>query len=336
MITTFCPHCGRENPFDNQFCGKCGTALLQPKPVEPVAAARNNGSEPPLTDAEPEFEPERTIHGPSFLGLSDEPDLSSSYLLDDEPSSSHWGLYLFLVLLAAVGGLVWLQAGHGGLSRARLAQLVQQARARIGQQRQEAAAVAPNANPGAAENTNAPTPPPAAGSAASTGSAPNAGAAVAPPPSSTEVQNAAGKQNVPPPAALKETAAIAKPPSPSAKTRTRRAETAPAAPSLDEQNAVLLADAQRYLNGAGVPQSCDRALSYLREASDNRSVQAKSTLGGLYATGHCVPLDRAIAYRWFALALRQQPNNSYISHDLEMLWNQMTPQEKQLAIHMTQ
>src|SRR5690348_12796156 len=222
MITTFCPHCGRENPFDNQFCGKCGTALLQPKPVEPVAAARNNGSEPPLTDAEPEFEPERTIHGPSFLGLSDEPDLSSSYLLDDEPSSSHWGLYFFLLLLAAVGGLVWLQAGHGGLSRARLAQLVQQVRSRIGQEKQEAAAVAPNANPGASENSNAPTPPPAA-----TGSVAGPGPTVAPPPSSAQIQSAAAKQNVPPPAALKETAAIAKPPSPAAKTRTRRAETAP-------------------------------------------------------------------------------------------------------------
>ena len=159
---------------------------------------------------------------------------------------------------------------------------------------------------------------------------------MAPPPSPAQIQSAAAKQNAPPPAALKETAAVAKPPSPAAKTRTRRAETAPAAPSLDEQNALLLADAQKYLNGAGAPQSCDRALSYLRQASDNRSVQAKSTLGGLYATGHCVPLDRAIAYRWFALALRQQPNNSYISHDLEMLWNQMTAQEKQLAIRMTQ
>jgi len=34
--------------------------------------------------------------------------------------------------------------------------------------------------------------------------------------------------------------------------------------------------------------------------------------------------------------LRQNPNNSYLSHDLEMLWNQMTPAQKQLAIRMTQ
>ena len=334
MITTFCPRCGRENPFDNQFCGKCGTALLQPKPVESVASARSNGSEPPA-EPEPDVEVERTIHGPSFLGLSDEPDLSSSYLLDEEPSSSHWGLYFFLLLLAAVGGLVWLQAGHGGVNRAHLADLWQKARARITQEKQEAAAVAPNANPGASENSNAPTPP-AAANGAPAGAASNA--TVTPPPSPAQIQNAAEKQNVPAPAALTVAAAAVKPPSPAPKPRSRRrsAEDAAASPSLDQQNAALLADAQKYLNGAGVPQSCDRALANLREASDNRSVEAKSMLGGLYATGHCVPLDRAIAYHWFALALRQQPNNSYVSHDLEMLWNQMTPQEKQLAIRMTQ
>lgn len=335
MITTFCPRCGSENPFDNQFCGKCGVPLLQPKPAEPVTAVRANGSQGGVSSAEPEFEPERTIHGPSFLGLSDEPDLSSSYLLDDEPSTSHWGLYFFLIVLAAGGGLIWWQARHGGFNRARLAALAQEARARISQQKQEAASVAPNANPGAAENANGA--PPAPGSDSGTTPAPAAGtAAVAPPPSPAQIQNAAEKEKISAPTALRETAAVGKGPSREPKPKTRPRVAAPAAPSLDGQNAVLLANAQKYLNGAGVPQSCDRALSYLRQASDNRSAQAKSTLGGLYATGHCVPLDRAIAYRWFALALRQEPNNSYVSHDLEMLWNQMTAQEKQLAVRMTQ
>jgi ribosomal protein L40E len=334
MITTFCPRCGSENPFDNQFCGKCGIPLLQPKPAEPVTAARANGSQAGVSSTEPELEQEGTIHGPSFLGLSDEPDLSSSYLLDDEPSSSHWGLYFFLIVLAAAGGVIWWQARQGGVNRAHLAALVQGVRSRISQQKQEAAAVAPNANPGAAENANGgessaapanagtPTPPGTAG--------------LSPPPSAAQIQNAAAKENVAAPAALKETGATPKAPTAETKSRTRPHAPAAAAPSLDAQNAELLANAQKYLNGAGVPQSCDRALSYLRQASDNRSVTAKSTLGGLYATGHCVPLDRAIAYRWFALALRQQPNNSYISHDLQMLWNQMTAQEKQLAIRMTQ
>ncbi len=349
MITTFCPRCGSENPFDNQFCGKCGIPLLQPKPAEPVAASRANGSQRPSSSAaEPDLQSEQTISGPSFLGLSDEPDLSSSYLLDDEVSHPHWGLYLFLVVLAIAGGLVWWQARNGGLSRTHLGAIVQQARSRIGQEKQEAAAVAPNANPAAAENSNvtnssADASNPAAANSAAAGAngkepAAAASTAVTPPPSPSQIQSAAEKQNVAPPAALSQTAETAKPPSAPAKPQPRRpvAATPSPAASADAQNAALLGNAQKYLYGNGVPQSCDRALSYLRQAVDNDSAKAKSTLGGLYATGHCVPLDRAVAYKWFALALRQDPNNSYLSHDLEMLWNQMTTAQKQLAIRMTQ
>ena len=341
MITTFCPRCGSENPFDNQFCGKCGIPLLQPKPAEPVAASRANGSHRPAPEAEPDLESEQTISGPSFLGLSDEPDLSSSYLLDEDVSHSHWGLYLFLFVLAAAGGLVWWQARNGGLSRSHLAQIVQQARSKISQEKQEAAAVAPNANPAAAENAGVTNPPPAGSNSAT----PNAAAGengkaspdVAPPPSATEIQKAAEKQNAPAPEALKQTAEAVKPPSPPAKSQAKPRVAAPSpTASADAENAALLSNAQKYLYGNGVPKSCDRALSYLRQAADNDSAKAKSTLGGLYATGHCVPLDPAVAYKWFALALRQDPNNSYLSHDLEMLWNQMTPAQKQLAIRMTQ
>jgi ribosomal protein L40E len=348
MITTFCPRCGSENPFDNQFCGRCGIPLLQPKPAEPVAASRANGSQrPSASAAEPEHESDQTISGPSFLGLSDEPDLSSSYLLDDEVSHSHWGLYLFLLVLAIAGGLVWWQTRNGGLSGTHLGALVQQARTKLGEEKQEAAAVAPNANPAAAENSSVSNPSAAASNPADANSAtganakePPAGAspAVTPPPSPSQIQSAAEKQNVAPPAALSQTAEAVKPPSTPAKPQPRRPVPATPSPtaSADAQNTALLGNAQKYLYGNGVPQSCDRALSYLRQAVDNDSLKAKSTLGGLYATGHCVPLDRAVAYKWFALALRQDPNNSYLSHDLEMLWNQMTPAQKQLAIRMTQ
>ncbi len=337
MITTFCPRCGSENPFENTFCGKCGIPLLQPKPAEqPVAAGRANGSQRPVSAAEPDVESDHNLHGPSFLGLSDEPDLSS-YLLDEEASVSHWGLYLFLAVLAVAAGLVWWQTRNGGLDRSHLAGIVQAARSKIGQEKQEAAAVAPNSNPAAAENSGVAN---ASNGASSTGSAVPGGAAspaLAPPPTPADIQKAAPKQNVPP-AALSETAASAKPPSIPAKVQPKpRPAAKPSDPnSADAQNAALLNNAQKYLYGQGVPQSCDRALSYLRQAVDGGSSKAKSTLGSMYATGHCVPLDRSVAYKWFALALRQQPNNSYLSHDLEMLWNQMTPAQKQLAMRMTQ
>lgn len=347
MITTFCPRCGSENPFDNRFCGKCGIPLLQPKPAEPVAAVRANGSQHPLSMGEPdvpivepEIDVEQRISGPSFLGLSDEPDLSSSYLLDEETPKSHWGLYLFLIVLAAAGGLVWWQARQGGLNRTHLAALVQQARSKISQEKQEAAAVAPSANPAAAENAGVtnPSAAPNAGGAAPANSAAGATAKpnVAPPPTPAQIQQAAEKDAAAP-AALEQTTAVAKPPSPAPKPQPRaRAAAANPAASADAESAALISSAQKYLYGEGVPQSCDRALSYLRQAVDTGSVKAKGMLGGMYATGHCVPMDRAVAYKWMALALRQKPNDTYLSHNLEMLWNQMTPEQKQLAIRMTQ
>ncbi|HLK33038.1 MAG TPA: hypothetical protein VKT29_08105, partial [Terriglobales bacterium] len=258
-------------------------------------------------------------------------------------SAPHWGLYVFIAVLAAAGLFAWWQLGSNGLSGNRLAALVQEARGKLSQQKQEAAAVAPNANPAAAENAAAPsasTPASnAPGNASPAGPSGTANAAT-PPPSAAEIQNAAQKQNVPaPPAALSQTAAVAAPPSPAPRKAVRQPRATDAVDntrSADAESAALLSNAQKYLYGDGVPQSCDRALGYLRQAVDNDSAKAKSTLGGLYATGHCAPLDRATAYRWFALALRQEPNNSYLSHDLEMLWNQMTPAEKQRAIHMTQ
>src|SRR2546427_369598 len=59
--------------------------------------------------------------------------------------------------------------------------------------------------------------------------------------------------------------------------------------------------------------------------------KAETVLGTMYATGHCVGRDLPAAYRWFARALHQDPQNSRISADLQVLWRQMTPQEKQLA-----
>jgi len=39
-----------------------------------------------------------------------------------------------------------------------------------------------------------------------------------------------------------------------------------------------------------------------------------------------------MAYHWFAVALHKDRDNTRLQRDLEMLWNQMTPEEKQMAI----
>jgi len=52
----------------------------------------------------------------------------------------------------------------------------------------------------------------------------------------------------------------------------------------------------------------------------------------MYATGHCVSRDLPLAYRWFAMALQHDPGNTRLQSDLQVLWNQMTADERQIAM----
>jgi TPR repeat protein len=81
-----------------------------------------------------------------------------------------------------------------------------------------------------------------------------------------------------------------------------------------------------------VAQDCSRAEKDLRTAA-RFSSEAESMLGTMYASGHCVGRDLPTAYRWYAKALHNKPDNGRIQSDLTALWNQMTPAEKALAIH---
>jgi TPR repeat protein len=103
----------------------------------------------------------------------------------------------------------------------------------------------------------------------------------------------------------------------------------PAAASAPDAD--LEAAGERYLYGNGAAQNCIHAESNLRTAATHGNSKAQTVLGTMYATGHCVGKDLPTAYRWFARALHADPQNSRISADLQVLWRQMTPQEKQLA-----
>jgi hypothetical protein len=103
---------------------------------------------------------------------------------------------------------------------------------------------------------------------------------------------------------------------------------APAAVSGDDQ---LVADGEKYLYGNGVPANCDRAQRNLRTAANHGNPRALSMIGTMYATGHCLDRDLPNAYRSFAKALHLDPNNSRIQSDLEILWRQMSPDERQAA-----
>ncbi len=111
--------------------------------------------------------------------------------------------------------------------------------------------------------------------------------------------------------------------------RTKPAQAA-TTPEQSESEA-LAVQGERYLYGTGVAQNCDRAQRSLLSAASRGSAHAETLLGAMYATGHCATRNLPTAYRWFARALHQEPSNSRISADLEVLWKQMTPDERQLA-----
>jgi hypothetical protein len=121
----------------------------------------------------------------------------------------------------------------------------------------------------------------------------------------------------------------ARPTKPSA---SRRAERKPsAATPLDPT-----LEAERYIYGRGVAQDCDRGLRLLKPAATTQSnTGAMILLGTLYSSGTCTPRDLPTAYRWYAIALHKDPDNQRLQDDLQKLWEQMTPPERQLAIKLS-
>ena len=93
---------------------------------------------------------------------------------------------------------------------------------------------------------------------------------------------------------------------------------------------------EAYLYGRGAGENCGEAVKYLKAASAKSNAKARSAFGTMYATGHCVQRDLPTSYLWFALALRVDPNNQILEKDLNAVWNQMTPPERQMATRMKQ
>jgi TPR repeat protein len=97
-----------------------------------------------------------------------------------------------------------------------------------------------------------------------------------------------------------------------------------------------VAEAQKYIYGKNVRQDCDRGLRILKPAADREDPKAMTEMGALYSAGLCTPRDLPTAYRWFALALRKDPDNQPLQADLQKLWGEMTQPERQLAIKLSQ
>jgi TPR repeat protein len=108
--------------------------------------------------------------------------------------------------------------------------------------------------------------------------------------------------------------------------------TRPATASATVTISDVEAEGERYLYGNGVPENCGRARRNLLAAAQRANSKAQNVLGTMYATGHCATRDLPTAYRWFGRSLRQEPGNTRIEQDLKVLWNQMTPEERKLAL----
>ena len=92
---------------------------------------------------------------------------------------------------------------------------------------------------------------------------------------------------------------------------------------------VQLAD--MYISGQGVPRSCEQAMVLLKTAAEKENAHARNRLASMYATGSCVQRDRVQAYRWLSSALSANPNSDWAKQNRDLIWQQMTPDERAQA-----
>src|SRR6202140_1980746 len=191
-----------------------------------------------------------------------------------------------------------------------------------------AASTPPAASQGATPDAgNAPAnTPPATGAAPAASDAPNS----SPNPSAT-TEPAAKEPSVEPAAAAPDTSPAPKPKKPPASPAPK-----PHAGVMPTTSADPVSEAQKYIYGRGASQDCERGMRLLKPAAAQANPKAMIEMGALYSAGLCTPRDLPTAYRWFAMALRKQPDNQAVQADLQKLWGEMTQPERQLAIKLSQ
>ena len=356
-----CASCGHQSDPGLKFCGMCGARIERrlldrrgADPEESRAAAIANAQLPTpeaatsrqsrssssvatvdLPEAgsrrvEPAiFRNDRAadspVSGPSFLGLNGQPEGDGEYLLEDEPSRGGLRKLLLLVIIAAILGLIFVQwrssfkaSPKASPSKSEPAPSPQPQAAN---QSPDASQISTNtaATAAPAKNSNTATDAPAAdgkrkSETALSGVIPNAEAAPTTAPDPAEAKPA-----------------DAKPPEDDSAAASADAKVAEETRLPDHKPSASLVRAQQYLQGRGVPQSCEQGMLYLKAATDKGDPGAAIQMAALYASGHCVKQDRVLAYRWFNSAHELEPANMWIQKNMDQLWAQMTSQERRLA-----
>jgi hypothetical protein len=314
------------------------------------------------------------ISGPSFLGLNDPPPRKRSslgldadrshadssgnldYLLEDEEEPQGGGAWKFILIAVALalavglGYLRWKNQGFGWLNSVANKPAAATQPSDSGDSN---TAAPPNSTPSPSSSsssnsspTSSPTQPtPAQPVPDATAAKPSAPAN----PASNPSGNAAASGDVGPaasqPAASTPAAATdpdkdsdAAPAEAPAKTPTKPKPAAADAPAKPTPARIAdpVSEAQKYIYGKGARQDCDHGLHLLKPAADHANSKAMIEMGALYSAGLCTPRDLPTAYRWFALALRKEPDNTSVQTDLQKLWGEMTQPERQLAIRLSQ
>ncbi len=345
---------------DTQTKRAASAAANIPTPV--VTAPPPPPEPPPPTPPPPRQEPQ--ISGPSFLGLNDpaprkRASLSADshhgghsgnldYLLDDEGEHKRGGagkgIFILVVLLIVVGFgyLRWRNNGFKWSSSESKPAATEQTPADTSAT--APAASSPTITPDPAPATSQPgaqTPPasPTANSQAdgNTAAQPNpapakkdeAKPATTDDSADNSADDASAEDSTP-------AAAPAKPAKTEAAKSTRPASVKPSAAAKPSRVSDPVVEAQHYLYGKGAPQDCDRGLRLLKPEANKANPKAMIEMGALYSAGLCTPRDLPTAYRWFAQALRKDPENQSVQTDLQKLWGEMTQPERQLAIKLSQ
>jgi hypothetical protein len=297
------------------------------------------------------------------------------YLLDEEEPQHHWGIGKILLILIALalavsfGYLRWKNQGFAWLNLSKKPAVAQNSPA------PDATAQSPSSSsPAITPDTQAPggatTSQPATATPGATAPEGNTAgtptAAPTPTPSGPSTampaDNSKPTDKTPPhansdtgsdassnktPSATDQDATTAKEESPDrAVTPAKRAEkprtspkpaaSKPSAASTPAAANDPVAEARKYIYGRGATQDCERGMRLLKPEANHSNAKAMVEMGALYSAGLCTPHDLPTAYRWFALALRRDPENTAVQADLQKLWGEMTQPERQLAIKLSQ
>lgn len=276
------------------------------------------------------------ITGPSFLGLSDSNEQSSNlaYLYEDDAPAGHGRRWIaIMIAIAFVGFMVYEWRSNPNLNANVRGWISQIRNWRVGQ------TATPAPTPISASNT----PPVQPAQQEPVATPPVASSSASPQPNTPATSTNSGNNNEqsntsenpandnPKDSGAEQDNVANSPPDHGSAAKGSEMSNPPTPPLPRKQQtpgSALVAKADNYLYGRGVPKNCDQALVYLRSAADKGNAQARSKLGGLYATGNCVPLDRVRAYNWFSLARNSGDHNVWLERNMSMLWSAMTPQEQ--------